>query len=67
MTRPQGGRPVVRLTTTLSAEAGERLETIARAQKCSVSWLMARAIDAFLDHYEDDAAPQLPLRRPRSK
>jgi hypothetical protein len=67
MARPQAGRPVVRLTTTVSAEAGQKLEEIARAQKCSVSWLMARAIDAFLDEYGDDATPQLPLRRPRNK
>jgi hypothetical protein len=57
----------VRVTTNLSTNAAERLNSIASAQRVKVSWLVARAIDEFLDRYGDDESPQLPLRSPRNR
>jgi predicted transcriptional regulator len=62
MARHRDGRPV-RLTTNVTAEAAHRLESIARAQTVTVSWIIARAIDEFLKRADDEQSPELPLRR----
>jgi predicted transcriptional regulator len=59
----------VRITANVSVDVAQKLETIAGAQRVSISWLISRAIDQFLEQSGDDSAPQLPLRRvpPRTK
>jgi len=64
----EDGRPV-RLTTNVSTDAAQRLQSIAKAKKVKLSWLIALAVDEFLDRSGNDPPPQLPLRPgpPRSR
>jgi hypothetical protein len=63
MPRPRNGNETVRLTTSVSREIASRLEAVARDQKVSVSWLVARAIDGLLERQGTGTTPELPLRR----
>jgi Ribbon-helix-helix protein, copG family len=62
MARPKNAKPTVRCTVTIDLTSAKRLEAVARSQDVSVSWVVRRAIEMFLESH-DDATPQLPLQR----
>lgn len=47
--RQRDGEATVRKTTSVSVETAQKLDALARARKVSVSWLMSRALDKFLE------------------
>src|SRR5262245_12331513 len=49
---PEEDRRPVRLTTNVSTESARKLNAIAKAQRVKVSWLIARAVDQFLERSE---------------
>lgn len=44
----------VRITTSVAAEVAKKLAATARARKVSKSWLMARAIEAYVNGDAND-------------
>ena len=59
-------RPSVRVTTSVSAEIAEKLEAIAHAQKHSKSWVVARAVEKYLESSSSVSDKQNRARRGQS-
>lgn len=51
-----------RLTVSLTRHDYEALATLADKDEVSVSWVVRRAIDEYLDNHRREAEPALPLR-----
>jgi hypothetical protein len=50
MGRSRPAKFSVRLTTSVSAELAQKLDSVARAQKVSKSWAIARALEAYVEN-----------------
>jgi hypothetical protein len=51
-----------RLTVSLTGSDYDALSALAEKDDVSVSWVVRRAIDEYLNNHRDDAGPALPLR-----
>ena len=51
-----------RVTVSLTGEDYDVLSTLADQGEVSVSWLVRRAIDDYLEQHRHEAEPALPLR-----
>nr|WP_082995252.1 ribbon-helix-helix domain-containing protein [Halomonas elongata] len=54
-----------RLTVSLTGQDYDALLALAEKDDVSVSWVMRRAIDEYLDNHRHEAEPVLPLRLPQ--
>lgn len=51
-----------RLTVSLTGSDYDALSALAEKDDVSVSWVVRRAIDEYLDNHRHEAEPALPLR-----
>ena len=63
MARPREGTATRRVSSSVSRSTLAKLETVARKEGVSVSWIIRRAVDDFLNAYGNEAQASLPLRR----
>lgn len=54
-----------RLTVSLTGSDYDALSVLAEKDDVSVSWVVRRAIDEYLDNHRDEAESVLPLRVPQ--
>lgn len=54
-----------RLTVSLTGRDYDALSALAEKDDVSVSWVVRRAIDEYLDNRRHEAEPALPLRMPQ--
>lgn len=54
-----------RLTVSLTGKDYDDLSALAEKDEVSVSWVVRRAIDEYLESHRQDAEPVLPLRIPQ--
>lgn len=54
-----------RLTVSLTGRDYDALSALADKDDVSVSWVVRRAIDEYLDNHRHEAEPALPLRAPQ--
>lgn len=54
-----------RLTVSLTGSDYDALSALADKDDVSVSWVVRRAIDEYLDNHRHEAEPVLPLRIPQ--
>lgn len=54
-----------RLTVSVTGRDYDALSALAEKDDVSVSWVVRRAIDEYLDNHRDEAEPVLPLRVPQ--
>ena len=70
MSKPQRYLPMAgkvrkfgpRLTVSLTGQDYDDLSALADKDDVSVSWVVRRAIDEYLDHHRHEVEPALPLR-----
>lgn len=51
-----------RVTVSLTGGDYDALSLLAEKDEVSVSWVVRRAIEEYLEHHRTDAEPRLPLR-----
>ena len=54
-----------RVTVSLTGGDYDALSILAQKDDVSVSWVVRRAIDEYLDNHGHEAEPALPLRMPQ--
>lgn len=54
-----------RLTVSITGGDYDALSALAERDDVSVSWVVRRAIDEYLDNHRHEAEPALPLRVPQ--
>jgi len=51
-----------RVTVSLTGSDYDALSLLAEKDEVSISWVVRRAIEEYLEHHRADAEPRLPLR-----
>jgi metal-responsive CopG/Arc/MetJ family transcriptional regulator len=63
MPRPRGKQLPNRICVSLDNEAYAGLNTLARDQGVSASWLVRRAVQELVSRHNTELLPELPLQR----